>query len=311
MKIRYTTLLLVQVLLFFITVPSSQAEYLQNNQVVISISYENHTSDSYTIHVTSHQKYTISQKHSWVGDDISRYNLQAYSIDNGPVVPINRSSDGNFTLDLETDSNHSVLFIAKPQFEMSLQGTANTTFFPASPTNDNWFDAGSDEQFIVPYIISSDNQYTRQQIVGWSLDNSDINVISGQEQDTFKSPVIHMSEPHKVDLKYKTQYYVNVITNFGRALGTGWYNSGTIVDITTLPGNDVLVNHVFSGWQGLVIGNTNQESTEVLVDSPKILVANWSADYTNISMVMIIIIAIIVALTIYQKRKTYSNHDEK
>jgi len=310
LAIQYTILLLVQVLLFFITVPGSQAEYLQNNQVAISISYENNTSDAYTIHVSNHQKYTISQKHSWTENSVGRYNLQAYSIDNGPVVPINRSSDGNFTLDLGTDSNHSIRFIAKPQFEMSLQGTTNATFLPASPTTDNWFDAGSDEQFIVPQMAPSDNQYTRQQIVGWSLDNSDINVISG-ESDTFKSPVIHMYGTHKVDLKYKTQYYVNVITNFGRALGTGWYNSGTIVDISVLPGNDILVNHVFSGWQGPVIGNVNQESTEVLADSPKILVANWSADYTSISMVTIIIIAVVVALTIYQKRKTYSKNDGK
>jgi len=292
----------VQVLLLFITIPSSHAEYLQNDQVTINVSYADGTSNAYTIHVPNHEGHTISQKHSWTTDGITRYNLQAYSIDNGPVVPINRSPDGNFTLDITTDINHSILFIAKPQFEMSLQGTTDATFFPASPTNDNWFDADSDEQFIVQHIIASDNQFTRQQITGWSLDNSDIDVISG-ESDTFKSPVIHMSEPHKVDLKYKTQYYVNVITNFGRTLGTGWYNSGTIVDITALAGNDILVNHIFSGWQGPVIGNANQESTEILVDSPKILVANWSADYTNISMVMIIIIAAIVVLTIYQKRK--------
>ena len=294
--------MLVPVLLFFITVPSSQAEYSQNNQVTINVSYANDTSYGYTIHASNHQKYTIYQKHSWTTDGISRYNLQAYSIDNGLVVPINRSSSGNFTLDLTSDTNHSILFIAKPQFEVSLQGTSNAIFSPTSPTNDSWFDSGSDEQFIVPQIIPSDNNYTRQQIVGWSLDSSDINVISA-EFNTFKSPVIHISEPHMVDLKYKTQYYVNVITNFGRTLGTGWYNSGTIVDITALPGNDIFANHIFSGWQGPVIGNTNQESTEVLVDSPKILVANWSADYTNISMIMIIIIAVVVVLTIYLKRK--------
>ena len=303
MTIRYAALLLAQVLLFFITAPSSQAEYLQNNQVVINMSYENHTAGPYTIHATEHQKYTISQKHSWTVDGISRYNLQDYSIDNGPVVPINRSSDGNFTLDIVADTNHSILFIAKPQFEMSVQETANATFLPASPTNDSWFDADSDEQFIAPYITPSDNEYTRQQITGWSLDSPDINVIPRQESGNFKSPVIHMSEPHKIDLKYKTQYYVNVITNFGRTLGTGWHDSGTIVDITVLAGNDILVNHIFSGWQGPVIGNVNQESTEILVDSPKILVANWSADYTNISMIIIIGITIVVVLTIYQKRK--------
>ncbi len=304
MVIQYTTLLLVQVLLLFITIPSSHAEYLQNDQGTINVRYANDTSNAYAIQIHTHEGYTISQKHSWTVDGISRYNLQAYSIDNGPVVPINRTSDGNFTLDLTTDTNHSILFIAKPQFEMLLQGTTNATFFPASPTNDNWFDAGSDEQFIVPYMIPTDNENTRQQITGWSLDNSDINVIPRQESGTFKSPAIHMSEPHKIDLKYKTQYHVNVITNFGRTLGTGWYNSGTIADITALAGNDILlVNHIFSGWQGPVIGNAGQESTEVLVDSPKILVANWSSDYTNISMILIIIIAVVVILTIYQKRK--------
>lgn len=306
---HYTTLFLVQVLLFFITAPSSQAAYLQNNQVIINVTYANDTSTAYIIHVVNHQKHTISQKYSWMGDSPGRYNLQAYSIDNGPVIPISRASDGNFTLDLLTDSNHSVVFIAKHQFEMSLQGTSNAIFSPASPTNDNWFDAGSDVQFVVPYVISSDKEYTRQQLDGWSLDNSDINVISRQESDTFRSPVIHMSEMHKIDLEYKTQYYINVISNFGRALGTGWYNSGTIVDITALPGNDILVNHIFSGWQGPVIGNINQESTEILADSPKVLVANWSADYTNISIIAIIIIAAIVLLTIYQKRKTYSKQD--
>lgn len=299
-------LFLVQVLLFFVTVPSSHAEYLQDNQVAIKVSYANDTSDAYVIHVDSHQKYTISQRYSWTGDNPGRYNLLAYSIDNGPVVPISRSSGGNFTLDLVADSNHSAVFIAKHQFEMSLQGTSNTTFSPASPTNDNWFDSGSDVQFIVPRVISSDNEYTREQIDGWSFDNTDINVISRQESDIFKSPMIHMSEMHKIDLEYKTQYYIKTISNFGRALGTGWYNSGTIVDITALPGNDILVNHVFSGWQGPVIGNANQESTETLADSPKILVANWSADYTNISMIIIIIIAVVVLIAIYQKRKTYS-----
>ena len=302
---HYTIIFLVQILLFFVTTPSN-AEYLQNNQVTINVNYANDTSTTYTIHVASHQKYTISQKNSWAGDSPGRYNLEAYSIDNGQEIPISRAPDGNFTLDLMADSNHSIVFIAKHQFEISLQGATGAIFSPTSPTNDNWFDVGSDVQFIVPQAISSDKEHTRQQLDGWSLDNSDINMISRQESDTFKSPVIHMSEMHKIDLEYKTQYYVNVISNFGQTIGTGWYNSGTIVDITALPGNDILVNHVFSGWQGPVIGNTNQESTEILVDSPKVLVANWSSDYSNISVIIIITIAVIVVLAIYQKRKTYS-----
>ncbi len=232
-----------------------------------------------------------------------RYSLQAYSIDNGKVVPINRTSSGNFTLDVITDRNHSLTFFAIPQFEIAMHGANNVTFVPASPTDDNWFDVGTDVQFVIPHAIQSDKQDTRYILDGWSFDSPDINVISRQESGTFMSPPIHMSSMHKIDLEYKTQYYIKVISNFGRALGTGWYDSGAIVDVTVMPGNDILVNHIFSGWQGPVIGNSDQKSVETMADSPKILVANWSEDYTNVSIIGIAIVAVLVLLTIYQKRK--------
>lgn len=221
------------------------------NQHTITVRYANDTSTGYVISATSNQGYTISQRHSW-SEDSSRYNLQAYSIDNGPIIPVNRAPDGNFTLDVSTNSNHVVVFITKPQFELVIHGTNNVTFFPPC---------------------------------------------------TFKSSTIHMSSMHDVNLEYKTQYYVKVISNFGRALGTGWYNSGTIVDASVIPGNDGIVNHVFSGWQGSIIGNQNQMSVETLADSPKTLVANWSADYTNVSIIAIVIIAALVFGIIYQKRR--------
>lgn len=272
------------------------------NQHTITVRYANDTSTGYVISATSNQGYTISQRHSW-SEDSSRYNLQAYSIDNGPIIPVNRAPDGNFTLDVSTNSNHVVVFIAKPQFELVIHGTNNVTFFPPSTTNDNWFDENTDVQFIVPNVVPSNNQDTRLQLDGWSLDDSYINTIPRQESGTFKSSTIHMSSMHDVNLEYKTQYYVKVISNFGRALGTGWYNSGTIVDASVIPGNDGIVNHVFSGWQGSIIGNQNQMSVETLADSPKTLVANWSADYTNVSIIAIVIIAALVFGIIYQKRR--------
>ncbi len=272
------------------------------SQVSITIKYANDTLTGYTVLAGSHQTYTVSQKYSWPKDSLSRYNLQAYSVDNGPTVPITRAADGNFTLDVTADSNHVILFFARPQFQIIIHGTDNATFFPESPTGDNWFDAGTDVQFIVPYVLPTDNQ-TRQQLDGWSADNSDINDTPRLESGLFKSSVIHMSVTQTVYLDYKTQFYIQVISSFGRALGTGWYNSGDIVNVSVIPGNDIIANHVFAGWQGSVIGSQNQVSVETLADSPKVLVAIWSVDYTNISIVTIIIIAILVLLAIYQKRK--------
>jgi hypothetical protein len=275
-----------------------------SHHTTITVRYANDTATGYVVSTADSHVHTISQRHSWSEDPSFRYSLQAYSIDNSPVIPVNRSSDRNFTLDVLTDSDHVVVFITKPQFDIVIHGTDNTTFFPPSPTNDNWFDNNTDVQFVVPNAIPSDKQDTRLQLDGWSLDDSYINAISRQESGTFRSSTIHMSSMHNVELEYKTQYHVKVISSFGRALGTGWYDSGTIVDASVIPGNDVIVNHVFAGWQGSTIGNQNQMSVETLADSPRVLVANWSVDYTDVSIITIGIIAALVLLAIYQKRRT-------
>ncbi len=275
------------------------------SKISITVSYVNDTSKTHTVLVNSNQKYTVSQEYSWIKDNFTRFSLQAHSIDNSPFVTIQRMPDGNFTLDIFTNSNHSIIFLAKPQFKIITSGTSKVNFFPLSPTHDNWFDADSGVQIIIPHVIQSDQENIRQQLSGWSLDNSDINIISRQELGSYKSPTIHMSSMHKIDLEYTTQYYIKVISNFGRPLGTGWYDSGTITYVSVTPNNDdTFIKHVFTGWQGSVIGSENQESVGVLSDSPKIIIANWFVDYTNVSIIGIIVVAVLVLLAIYQKRRT-------
>jgi hypothetical protein len=274
----------------------------QDDKKMITVSYANNVSNSYTILVNSNQKYTVSQEYSWASNNFTRFNLSGYHIDDGPFVPIQRASDGNFTLDVLTDSNHSIVFLAKPQFKIIT--SERIDFSPPSPTNDNWFDADSDIRVIAPYVLQSQQVDSRQQLIGWSLDGPDIDIISRQESGIFKSHIIHMSNMHQIDLKYTTQYYIKVISNFGRALGAGWYDSGTIAYVSVMPTDDILLKHVFTGWQGQTIGSTNQESVGVLVDSPKTIVANWFVDYTNVSIVGVSVVAIVVFSLIYLKRKT-------
>ena len=267
------------------------------------MSYSNDLSKAYTILVDKNQEYSISQSNSWTSNNFTRFNLQSYSIDKGPFVNIKRMADGNFTLRLITDSNHLITFLAKPQFKINTSGISKVNFWPPSPTNDNWFDEDSNIQIVAPFILQSDLEYTRQQLSGWSLDNSDITVISRQENGSFRSPVIHMSSNHTIEMEYTEQFYIKVISDFGRALGTGWYDSGAIVYASVIPGDDILVPHVFEGWQGSVIGNGNQESVNILVDSPKVLVANWLIDYTIVTIIGITIVVVLVSLIIYQKRR--------
>ena len=296
-------------MLFFISFYGSYAmvDYQGGqSKIKIVVNYTNNTANTHTILLNSNQKHTIYQEYSWANENYTRFNLVGYSIDNEPFVPIQRASNGNFTLDILANSNHSIVFLAKSQFKIITSEINKINYSPPSPTNDNWFDADSDIQIIAPHVLRSDQEDRRQQLTGWSVDSSEINIISRQESGTFKSHTIHMSSMHKIDLEYTTQYYIKVISNFGRALGTGWYDSGTIAYVSIMPTDDILVKHVFTGWQGQVIGSENQESVGVLADSPKIIIANWFVDYSNVSIIAIAAIVAVVLIVIYQKRITSS-----
>jgi len=273
------------------------------SKVTVTISYSNYTAKTYTALVDKHQKFTINQPYSWFSNDV-RFILESYSVDNRSSVKIPRYSFGNFTLNIPTDVDHSIVFTGKQQFRINVTGTKNAIFYPPSQTGDSWFDKGSDEQVITPYVIPSDIDTIREQLSGWSLDTPYIDIISRSESGNFKSPVIHVMSSHTIDFKYVTQYHIRVISEYGRPSGTGWYDSGTIITITVIPNTDLLISHVFTGWQGQVIGVGQEDSASVFVDSPKTLVAMWYVDYTVISIITVLVIGVAVILIIYKKRKT-------
>ncbi|MDE1843347.1 MAG: hypothetical protein KGH95_06835 [Thaumarchaeota archaeon] len=294
----FTTGLVLCVISFLvIVIPAASA---QMQHVNILVNYEKDPSRNYPVSVESGQEYVLSQRYTWQ-DTLGRLDVISYTIDKGQDVAIPRHSDGNFTIDIPTDRDHTVTFHTMQQFEIT-STCDNITFSPPSPTGDNWFDDNSDMQFVVPYVIPSDNQ-SRQQLAGWSEDNSDVTIIPRQDLGLFRSHVIQVTEKHDISLQYKNQYHVSVISNFGRPLGTGWYDSGTISNISVISGDDTILHHVFLGWQGQVIGDATQYSAEILVDSPKVMVANWSVDYTSISVIAIIVISVLVIVIIYKKRR--------
>lgn len=283
--------------ILFIGITSVVSAQIQH--VNISVNYAEDPSRNHI--VSADAKYTISQRYTWQ-DTLGRFDVTSYTIDEGQQIAIPRHGDGNFTIEIPTDRDHTITFHAIRQFEIT-STYPEITFSPQSPTGDNWFDNGSVIQFSTPYVIPSDNQ-SRQQLAGWSEDNSDVTIIPRQDTGLFVSHPIEITSSHSISLQYRNQYHVNVISSFGRPLGSGWYDAGTIANISVIPGDDnTILHHVFLGWQGQVIGDSNQYDANTLVDSPKIMVANWSVDYTNVSTIAIIVIAVLVLVTIYKKRR--------
>ncbi|MDE1826106.1 MAG: hypothetical protein KGH83_00750 [Thaumarchaeota archaeon] len=277
----------------------SYGQTTPKNEIAIKVSFVNDTDQPYAISLNPQETYTLSQSYSWVRDQNSRFNLQSYSMDNGPYQPIDRVSRGNFTLDVPTDTSHSIVFIAVTQYPIEVNGTSGAIFNPTSPTNDNWFDEGSDIKISTPYTIKLGQGY-REQLEGWSIDDGSSSQITTQGDDTFTTPLIHVSRPHSIDFIYNPQYYVNVISEFGHIEGAGWYDSGTTATISVKPTQDFPVGHTFEGWQGV---ENSSNSIDMVVNSPRVFTAVWKTDYSPIVIIGAIIVGSTVGIIIFRKRR--------
>ncbi len=280
-----------------------------DSTVNLTIKFANETFQSNIINIGNGEKYTLSQEYSWVRDQTSRYNLQAYSIDNGPYVNIPRVARGNFTLDVPTDSNHEVTFLAAIQYPIEIVGIDSVSFTPPSPTNDNWFDINSDEQISVPYVIQSDDKNTREQLKGWSYDGEDAQQIQRLESGVFTTPQIHVSSSHSINFVYSTQYYLNLISEYGHVTGTGWYDSGTNATLSSISSDDFPIRHVFSGWNGQVL-DQSKPITSVVMGGPMTITANWTVDYTPMAILGALVVGGVAGFAIlYKKRRTKSSQE--
>ena len=201
------------------------------------------------------------------------------------------------------DTSHSITFLAAIQYPISLNSNSDNLmidYSPPSPTHDNWFDADSKVIISVPYIIESSG--TRQVLTSWSIDKSTKRIAQSDESDAFATE-IRMSGPYNIEFISKTQHYVNVISEYGSSTGTGWYEEGATAGISARPpAEGLLITHAFAGWDGSIIESEGY-SASIIVDSPKTLTARWTADYSRlVALVIMIAVSAGAAMIIFRRR---------
>ncbi|MCV0431543.1 hypothetical protein [Nitrosopumilus sp.] len=273
-----------------------------SNQNMISVSFENNVLPSYEIPLIPGQTFTLTQNHSWVNDETSRFNLESYTLD-GEKVKISRTARGDFTLNIPTDSSHDIMFGAAQQYALSVEGTNDFSYLPSSPTNDNWFDAGTAVSVNVQKTTEIEQNKVRQEVTGWSLDKSEFWNIEDDGSTSFTTPPITMNEYHQVDFFTTFQYKLNVISDFGETTGSGWYEQGVTVPIGINSGGDGLVLNSLSGWDGAEVeydGNVAQ----VFIDGPVTVSAKVEKNYSLVIAVIVIPILIVGVIGI----KKFKNH---
>ena len=261
-----------------------------SNQNIIKVSFENNVASSYEMPISG-KEFSLIQSYSWVQDETSRYNLVSYTLD-GETVEISRAARGDFTLSIPTDSSHTVMFSAVPQYALSVEGTNNFSYLPSSPTQDNWFDVGTEVSVNVEKTIDIKNNSVRQEATGWSLDKLEFWIIEDDDSESFTTAPITMNEHHSVDFLMTDQYKLNVLSDSGVTTGSGWYAQGTTVPIGIDAGVDGLILNTLSGWDGADIvydGNTAQ----VFIDGPVTVSAKIEKNYSLLIGVIVIPILVI------------------
>ena len=276
------------------------AQFSQQNK--LSVSFENNVAPSYEVILNPNEKYILAQSHSLIRDETSRHNLVSYSLDDSDPIQISRLARGDFTLDIPTESSHSIVFKAVTQFPIAVEGADVFFFTPESPTRDNWFDTDSNVSIVIPKVTEIEEDQIRRIISGWAIDKTELKVVLEDDSEFFNTPTIQMSNFHTVDITTKTQYKLDVLSEFGTPVGSGWYNAGSEVSVSVISPNEGLIRHIIDRWEGPNIEVTGK-SAQLTITGPSVVRAFWTTDYSLLVVSIIIPIGIVVAFIVKRKKK--------
>ncbi|MEM2926911.1 MAG: hypothetical protein QXO94_05565, partial [Candidatus Bathyarchaeia archaeon] len=98
---------------------------------------------------------------------------------------------------------------------------------------------------------------------------------------TPKEGSLTVDSPKILSATYKTQYYLKVLSEYGRTSGEGWYDKGSIAYAGLDRGEVVLQEAIyfFVAWTGDASGTNYNRSDPITMSGPKTAIANWSAKF--------------------------------
>jgi hypothetical protein len=212
--------------------------------------------------------------------------FQGWYVDN-----ILLSSDSSFTFQISRPA--TIIARWKKQYYLDVRSEYG------EPRGGGWYDVGEIAFFEITPIIDYDNG-TRRIFISWS----------GDVQSSNPKGNVIMNSPKRVIANWKKQYYVRVFSQFGSLnVISDWYDEGSTLTIrlreTSL---GFLVQDVFDHFEGYgprdkIIGNG---VLELYVDGPKEVRAIWRKDYTQLMLLVSIILVATVVLIVLKGRRIRS-----
>ncbi|MDV3277103.1 MAG: hypothetical protein LYZ69_01380 [Nitrososphaerales archaeon] len=166
----------------------------------------------------------------------SRQNLLSYSLDGASPTSVTRSGSGNFVYSLTMGAPHVLSVDSVAQYYLSTTGGNGLGVSAASPTNDGFYDSGTQLTVSSNWVWSVVSDQSRSALSNWQLDGADQNPIRSSS-GTFTSSTITMSTYHTVALDSVTQYFLalsgggSYSYSVASPTGDSWFDSGTVSQV--------------------------------------------------------------------------------
>jgi hypothetical protein len=198
-------------------------------------------------------------------------------------------SGTNVSGSIHMDGPKSVTAKYKAQYRLSMTFDPPEIAQKLALFNSTWYDAGQAATLgPVPQIIA-ESSVQRFAWFSWNVD--------GMTQPGTSVEIV-MDRPHDVRLMYQTQYYLLVVSALGEPKGTGWYVSGQKAKFgVTYSGSEMLVKYTLAGWRlnsSNVINTLPSTVTEVTMDRPYVIDAQWNTDYTPMWLFIFALVSAVI-----------------
>jgi len=201
---------------------------------------------------------------------------------------------------LKMDAPKSVTAKYKAQYKLVLNFDPPEIAQRLTMPNSTWYDAGQTATLgPVPQVITvPESPAQRFAWFSWNVD--------GMIQQGTSVQVV-MDRPHNVRLVYQTQYYLLVTSTLGDTTGTGWYVSGQKARYgVTYSVAELFVKHTLASWRlnsSNVVRILPPTETEITVDRPYVIEAQWKTDYTPLwififALATVVIVAVAVIIIV-------------
>jgi uncharacterized repeat protein (TIGR02543 family) len=185
-----------------------------------------------------------------------------YRVDGGSPA-----SGASYTF-TSVEAAHTIDFNWKQQFYLTVDSAYG------SPSGNGWYDAGATANLLLSGGTVSGGNGVQYVFTGWGNDASGTGLTSN---------AITMNGPKTATANWKTQYYLDMSTNFGSVSpSSGWYDAGSTVDISaTAPSAGNGEQYVWNGWVGSGAGNYTgvSNSAQATLNGAVTEVASWTQQY--------------------------------